>query len=320
MKKSLSGKIAVVAGATRGAARGIALALGEAGATVYCTGRSVRGNPSAYNRPETIEETAELINAAGGESVWARLDHTVETEVKNFFERIAHEHGQLDVLVNAIAGEDPLLAGWSSFWETDLQNAAAALQQALLSHVITAKHAAPLMIKKRRGLIVEVVEGDLLFSSGNVLAQVVKFALKGLTATMAEELRPHRVAAVAITPGYLRSEAMLQRFGVTVESWRAAGKQDKNFLESESPLFIGRAVAALAQDAKVFARTGNLTSSWEVAREFGFTDADGSRPDWGKHAKQNVIPSLNWMKEGIQRHADWLERLAQRGKQYLETS
>lgn len=320
MKKSLSGKIAVVAGATRGAGRGIAQALGEAGATVYCTGRSVRGNPSPYNRTETIEETAELINAAGGVGIWVRLDHTREAEVKNFFERIAHEHGQLEVLVNAIAGEDPLLAGWSSFWETDLQNGVAALQQALLSHVITAKYAAPLMIKKRRGLIVEVVEGDLLFSSGNVLAQVVKFALKGLTVTMAEELRPHRVAALAITPGYLRSETMLQRFGVTAENWREGGKQDKNFLESESPWFIGRAVAALAQDAKVFARTGNLTSSWEVAREFGFTDADGSRPDWGKHAKQNVIPSLKWMKEGIQRHADWLERLAQRGKQYLETS
>lgn len=253
MKKPLSGKIAVVAGAT-----------------VYCTGRSVRGNPSPYNRTETIEETAELITAAGGTGIWARLDHTVEADVKIFFERIAHEHGQLEVLVNAMAGEDPLLAGWSSFWETDLQNAVAALQQALLSHVITAKYAAPLMIKKRRGLIVEIVEGDLLFSSGNVLAQVVKFALKGWTATMAEELRPHRVAALAITPGYLRSETMLQRFGVTAENWREGGKQDKNFLESESPLFIGRAVAALAQDAKVFARTGNLTSTWEVAREIWF--------------------------------------------------
>lgn len=269
---------------------------------------------------ETIEETAELINAAGGVGLWARVDHTREAEVKNFFERIAREHGQLEVLVNAIAGEDPLLIGWSSFWESDLQNAAAALQQALLSHVITAKYAAPLMIKKRRGLIVEVVEGDLSFSGGNVLAQVVKFALKGLMVTMAEELRPHRVAALAITPGYLHSETMLQRFGVTAENWREGGKQDKNFLESESPLFIGRAVAALAQDAKVVARTGNLNSSWEVAREFGFTDVDGSRPDWGKHATQNLIPSLKWFKEGIQRHGDWLERLAQRGKQYLETS
>lgn len=161
------------------------------------------------------------------------------------------------------------------------------------------------------------MEGDLLFSSGNVLAQVVKFALKGLTVTMAEELRPHRVAALAITPGFLRSETMLQRFGVTAENWREGGKQDKNFLESESPLFIGRAVAALAQGANVFARTGSLTSSWEVAREFGFTDADGTRPDWGKHAKENVIPSLKWFEEGIQRHGDWLERLAQRGKQYL---
>ncbi|MCI0691847.1 SDR family NAD(P)-dependent oxidoreductase [candidate division KSB1 bacterium] len=315
--QSLKGKVAVVAGATRGAGRGIARALGEAGATVYCTGRSVRGNPSPYGRPETIEETAELINALGGVGIAIRVDHTIEAEVKALFERVDREHGRLDVLVNSIAGEDPILGGWTSFWETDLQNAVTALRQALLSHVITAKYAAPLMIKKRRGLIAEVIEGDLLFSSGNVLAQLAKFSLKGFAVTMAEELRKHRVAAIAITPGYLRSESMLQHFGVTEENWREGGKKDKNFLESESPLFIGRAIAALAQNPKVFTRSGDITSSWEVAREHGFTDADGRRPDWGKHGEENVIPSLKWMKEGIQRHVDWLERLSQRGKQYL---
>jgi NAD(P)-dependent dehydrogenase (short-subunit alcohol dehydrogenase family) len=306
-----------VAGATRGGGRGIARALGEAGATVYCTGRSVRGNPSPYGRPETIEETAELVTAAGGAGIAARVDHTLEAEVRALFERIDREHGRLDVLVNTVAGEDTLLGGWASFWETDLANADAALRQALLSHLVTAKFAAPLMIRKRRGLIVEVTEWDLLFSSGNVLAQLVKFSLKGLAVMMAEELRPHRVAALAITPGYLRSESMLEHFGVTEENWRAGGKKDPNFLESESLLFLGRAVAALAQDRNVLARSGDLTSSWELAREYGFTDADGRRPDTTKHFAENVIPSLRPLREGTRRHADWLDRLARRARVYL---
>ncbi len=313
----LKDKIAVVAGATRGAGRGIARALGEAGATVYCTGRSVRGNPSPYGRPETIEETAELINAAGGVGIAVRVDHTIEAEVKALFERVEREHGHLDVLVNSIAGEDPILGGWTSFWEMTMEKGADALRHTVFSHLITAKYAAPLMIAKRRGLIIEVTEGDMLFGGGNALSDVVKTAFKGLAVRMAEELRKHRVATLAITPGYLRSETMLQHFGVTEENWREGGKKDKNFLESESPLFIGRAVAVLAQDPKVFARSGDLTSSWEVAREYGFTDADGRRPDWGKHWEESVIPSLKWMREGLQRHVDWLDRLSQRGKQYL---
>jgi NAD(P)-dependent dehydrogenase (short-subunit alcohol dehydrogenase family) len=315
--KPLQGKIAVVAGATRGAGLGIARALGEAGATVYCTGRSVRGNPSPYNRPETIEETAEMATAAGGVGIPVRVDHTIEAEVKALFAQVEREHGHLDVLVNSIAGEDPMLGGWSSFWETNLEKGADALRQTVLSHLITAKHAALLMIRKRRGLIVEVTEGNMLFGGGNALNDIVKTAFKGLAVRIAEELRKHRVAAIAITPGYLRSESMLQGFGVTEENWREGGKKDKNFLESESPLFVGRAVAALAQDPKVLARSGDLTSSWEVAREYGFTDADGRRPDWGKHFEENVVPSLKWMKEGLQRHVDWLDRLSQRGKRYL---
>ena len=141
----LAGAVAVVAGATRGAGRGIARALGEAGATVYCTGRSVRGNPSPYKRPETIEETAEMISAAGGTAVAVRVDHTVEAEVQGLFERVDHEHGRLDVLVNSVAGEDPMMAQWASFWKADLTNGEAILRQALLSHIITAKHAAPLI-------------------------------------------------------------------------------------------------------------------------------------------------------------------------------
>ena len=316
--KPLTGKVAVVAGATRGAGRGIARGLGEAGATVICTGRSVRGAPSPYARPETIEETAEMVTAAGGVGVAVRVDHSVEGEVAALFERVGREHERLDVLVNSVAGEDPLLSGWTKFWKTDLTQADLALRQAFLSHVLTAKHAAPLMVAKRRGLIVEVVEGDLLYAGGNVLAQIVKFGLKGFAMTMAEELRPHKVAALAITPGYLRSESMLQHFGVTEHNWREGGKKDPNFLQSESPLFVGRAVAALAADRRMLERSGQITSSWAVAREFGLTDADGSRPDWGKHSEELLMPSLTWFREGLERHVAWLETLSQRGRASLQ--
>jgi NAD(P)-dependent dehydrogenase (short-subunit alcohol dehydrogenase family) len=200
-EKLLAGAVTVVAGATRGAGRGIARALGEAGATVYCTGRSVRGNRSPYNRPETVDETAEMISAAGGSAMALRVDHTVEEEVEALFERVDRECGRIDMLVNSIAGEDPLMAQWCSFWKTDLKNAEAALRQSLLSHIITAKHAAPYMIRNRRGLIVEVTENDVLSAGGNPVTQTVKLALKGLALNMAAELRPHGVAAVAVTPG-----------------------------------------------------------------------------------------------------------------------
>ncbi len=313
----LRGQVAVVAGATRGAGRGIARALGEAGATVYCTGRSVRGRPSPYGRPETIDETAERVSAAGGVGIPVRVDHAEESEVRALFERVQQEQGRLDVLADSVAGEDPMMGGWGSILKTDLQNGAAVLRNGLLSHIITAKYAAQLMVPKRRGLIVEVTENDLLFGGGNILAQVVKFALKGLAVLLAEDLRKHRIAAVAITPGFLRSESMLEHFGVTEASWRDGGKKDPNFLESESPLFVGRAVAALAADRKVLDRTGDLTSSWELARDYGFTDADGRGPDWGKHAAEKVVPSLTWFRTGLERHLAWLDKLVQRGRGYL---
>jgi NAD(P)-dependent dehydrogenase (short-subunit alcohol dehydrogenase family) len=288
-EKSLAGAVAVVAGATRGAGRGIARALGEAGATVYCTGRSVRANRSPYNRPETVDETAEMISAAGGSAVALRVDHTVEEEVEALFQRVEQERGRLDLLVNSIAGEDPLMAQWCSFWKTDLKHAEAALRHSLLSHIITAKHAAPSMIRKRRGLIVEVTENDVRSAGGNPVTQTVKLALKGLALNMATELRPHGVAAVAVTPGFLRSETMLERFGVTEETWREGGKKDRNFLQSESPLFVGRAVVALAGDPAILERSGQLFSSWELGREYRFTDSDGRRPDWGA-SKLDFLP------------------------------
>jgi NAD(P)-dependent dehydrogenase (short-subunit alcohol dehydrogenase family) len=225
-------------------------------------------------------------------------------------------HGRLDVLVNSIAGEDPLMGQWGSFWEVDVTHAEQILRQSLVSHIITAKHAAPHMIRRGRGLIVEVTESDLFGGGGNPLAWSVKLATKGLALNMAAELHAHGVTAVAITPGFLRSEAMLDGKGVTEANWRDAGKQDSNFLESETPLYVGRAVAALAQDPRMLERTGQLWSSWELSREYGFTDADGRRPDWGAREKIDfsMLPQsfLNMFRTGLELQATWLTRLHER--------
>jgi len=319
-ERPLQGKVAVVAGATRGAGRGIARGLGEAGSIVYCTGRSVRGNSSPYGRPETIEETAEMINAAGGTAIAVRVDHTVESEVEEFFGRIHREHGRLDVLVNSVAGEEPMMRQYGWFWEADLKNGEAVFRQALLSHMITAKHAAVMMIRQRSGLIVEVTESDIIMAGGNPLSQTVKLALKGLVLNMAAELKTHGVAAIAITPGFLRSESMLEHFGVTEANWRDAGKKDKNSLESESPLFVSRAVAALAQDSRILERTGHLCSSWELAAEYGFTDVDGRRPNWGAidiDFSMFPPPFLEYFKTGGQIQLEWLERVSERTQRFL---
>ena len=313
--RPLEGRVAIVAGATRGAGRGIARALGEAGATVYCTGRSVRGHPSPYQRPETIEETAELVTAAGGTAIAVRVDHTVESEVEALFARIDREQGRVDVLVNSVAGEDPMMAQWATFWKARLTDADAILRQALLSHIVTAKHAALRMVEQRRGLIVEVTENDILLAGGNVMTQVVKFSQKVLPTIWASELRKYGVAAVAITPGFLRSERMLEGLGVTEANWRDAGKKDKNFLESESPLFVGRAVAALAADPDALARSGHLLSSWELSRHYRFTDVDGRRPDWGvlELDYSKLPPSLvEAIGDGLQAQTAWLRVILKR--------
>ena len=317
----LAGRVALVAGATRGAGRGIARALGEAGATVYCTGRSVRGKPSPYKRPETIEETAELVDAAGGTGIALRVDHTVEAEVQRLFKRIDSKHGRLDVVVNCIAGEDPLMRQWGQFWEVDVSNADAIFRQALTSHVITAKHAAQRMIAARRGLIVEITESDTLGAGGNPLSQAVKIAMKAFALNMATELKQHRVTALAVTPGFLRSESMLEHFGVTEENWRDGGKKDSNFLVSESPLYVGRAVAALAADPDVLARTGKLWSSWQLARDYRFTDADGRRPDWGRHDIDfGDHPSglLEYIRTGCELQRDWLASVSRHTRNLLK--
>jgi NAD(P)-dependent dehydrogenase (short-subunit alcohol dehydrogenase family) len=280
--KPLQDRIAVVAGATRGAGRGIARALGEAGATVYCTGRSVRGRPATGTRPETIEETAELVTAAGGVGIPVRTDHTVEDEVRALFERVRAEQGRLDVLVNDVWGGDELMEWGKPFWEGDVGKGLLMQERAVWSHLVTARHGVPLMVERGSGLVVEITDGDSLRYRGSLFYDLAKTSAIRLAAGMAYELRPHGVTALAVTPGFLRSEAMLEGFGVTEASWRDAVAKDPFFAESETPLYVGRAVAALAADPQVWKKSGGVYASWTLSDEYGFEDADGRRPHWGR--------------------------------------
>jgi NAD(P)-dependent dehydrogenase (short-subunit alcohol dehydrogenase family) len=316
--KPLAGRVALVAGATRGAGRGVARALGEAGATVYCTGRSVKGKPSAYRRPETIDETAAMIRKAGGKAIAVRVDHTREAEVKALFRRIMRAHKRIDVVVDSVAGEDPLMGTYGFLWEADLGPAGAIFRQGLTSRIITAKHAALAMMPRKRGLIVEVTENDMI-GGGNPMAQAVKMAQKVLPLIWAAELATHGVTVMAVTPGFLRSETMLEHFGVTEANWRDAGSKDSNFLQSESPLFVGRAIAALAADPKVQARTGMLIGSWDLGRDYGVSDYDGRRPDWGRHQIDFSTLPPAWIdvyRTGTDLELEWLTTLAARTRKF----
>ena len=318
-RKPLSGRVALVAGATRGAGRGIARALGEAGATVYCTGRSVTGKPSPYGRKETINETAAMIKAAGGNATACRVDHTSEKEVAALFRRIMRTHKRLDVVVDSVAGEDPLMKHYGFLWEADLTAADTIFRQGLTSRIITAKHAARAMMPAKRGLIVEITENDMIGGGGTPMAQAIKVAQKVLPLFWAAELAPYDISVMAVTPGFLRSESMLDHFGVTEDNWRDAGKQDSNFLASESPLFVGRAIAALAADPGVKQRTGMLYGSWELGRDYGFTDYDGGRPDWGRHQIDfSVLPPawIDLFRTGADLELEWLTELAARTRAF----
>lgn len=285
---ALAEKIAIVAGATRGAGRGIACMLGEKGATVYCTGRSVRGAPATGNRPETIEETAELVSQHGGTGIPVQVDHTVEAQVQALFARIKAEQGKLDIVVNDVWGGDALTEWNTPFWKHSLANGLLMQQRAVHSHIITSRYAAPLMVAQKSGLIVEITDGRDYSYRGNLFYDLAKISAIRLAYAMAQELRPYGVAALAVTPGFLRSEEMLDHFGVTEQNWRDGAKKDPHFIASETPYFVGRAVAALAADPAVLEKTGKALSSWDLSTEYGFSDIDGRQPHWGNYFKEHV--------------------------------
>jgi NAD(P)-dependent dehydrogenase (short-subunit alcohol dehydrogenase family) len=275
--------IALVAGATRGAGRGIAVGLGEIGATVYATGRTTRERTSEYGRPETIEETAELVTAAGGEGIAVAVDHLESDAVAALVARIEAEQGRLDVLVNDVWGGE-LLKEWDTpVWEHDLDNGLRLLHLAIDTHLITSHHALPLLLEHPGGLLVEVTDGTPEYNATryrmSVFYDLAKTAINRIAWSQAQELGPRGATAVAITPGWLRSEMMLDAFGVSEDNWRDATERIPHFCSSESPRYVGRAVAALAQDPDVHRLNGQSLSSGALAQVYGFTDLDGTRPD-----------------------------------------
>lgn len=285
--KPLQDQVVVVAGATRGAGRGIAAMLGAAGAAVYCTGRSTRSLQSDMQRSETIEDTADIVTAYGGVGIPVRVDHTKEEEVKALFDRVRSEqNGRLDILVNDVWGGDPLTEWGKPFWEHSLADGLLMQERAVHSHMITSYYGAPLMVARKQGLLIEITDGVDYRYRGNLYYSLAKVSAIHLAAAMAEELRPHGVTAVAVTPGFLRSEAMLDLFGVTKENWKDAVKQDPHFIMSETPMYVGRAIAALAADPNKMEKTGQSLSSWGLSDEYDFVDEDGNRPHWGNYAAE----------------------------------
>ncbi|MEV0793679.1 SDR family oxidoreductase [Kribbella sp. NPDC050459] len=279
----LAGKVALVAGATRAAGRGIAVELGAAGATVYVTGRSTRERRSEMARPETIEETAELVDKAGGHGIAVPVDRLDPAQVRALVERIEREQGALHILVNDIWGQHGEPEWDKTVWECDLDGGLRLLQLGVHTHVITSHYALPLLIKSPGGLVIEMTDGTDEFNADNYRVSffydVAKGAVSRVAFALAHELDKYEATAVLLTPGWLRSEAMLEGFGVREENWRDATERIPHFAISESPSYVGRAVAALAADPDVRRWNGKSTSSGELARIYGFTDLDGSRPD-----------------------------------------
>jgi NAD(P)-dependent dehydrogenase (short-subunit alcohol dehydrogenase family) len=296
MTPNLEGTIALVAGATRGAGRGIAVSLGEAGATVYCTGRSTRAARSEYDRPETLEETAELVTEAGGTGIAVPIDHLEPAQVRQLVEQIDAEQGRLDVLVNDVWGGEKLFEWDTPVWEHDLGNGLRLLDLAIKTHLITSHHALPLLIRNPGGLVVEMTDGTAEYNATtyriNAFYDLAKTAVIRLAFAQSKDLAPHGATAVALTPGWLRSEMMLDAFGVTEANWRDATERIPHFGISETPRYVGRAVAALAADPDRDRHTGASLSSGGLAREYGFTDLDGSRPDAWRYMVEVQDPDL----------------------------
>jgi NAD(P)-dependent dehydrogenase (short-subunit alcohol dehydrogenase family) len=282
MDASLAGKVALVAGGTRGAGRGIAVQLGAAGATVYVTGRTTRSERSEMQRPETIEETAALVDSAGGRGIAVQVDHLVPGQVRELVARIDREQGVLHVLVNDIWGATEM--EWNAtVWESTLDLGLRTLRLGVDTHAITSHFAIPLLIRTPGGLVVEVTDGTDEYNAANYRVSffydLAKAAVGRMAFALAHELRTHGATAVSLTPGWLRSEAMLEAYGVTEANWRDATARSPHFAISESPAFVGRAVAALALDPEVSRWNGKSLSSGQLAKVYGFTDLDGSQPD-----------------------------------------
>jgi NAD(P)-dependent dehydrogenase (short-subunit alcohol dehydrogenase family) len=294
----LTGRVALVAGATRGAGRGIAIELGAAGATVYATGRSTWAARSEYDRPESIEETAELVEAAGGQAIAVAVDHLEAEAVRALVDRIRREAGRLDLLVNDIWGGERLFEWDKPVWEHDLANGLRLLRLAIDTHLITAHHALPLMLERPGGLLVEMTDGTAAYNAEhyriNPFYDLAKVAVNRMAWAHAKDLGPRGATAVSLTPGWMRSEMMLEHYSVTEENWREGCKVEPHFCISESPLYVGRAVAALATDPERARRNGASTSSGALAQEYGFTDVDGTRPDAWRYIvehRENGLPA-----------------------------
>jgi NAD(P)-dependent dehydrogenase (short-subunit alcohol dehydrogenase family) len=278
--------IAVVTGATRGGGRGIAIELGAIGATVYVTGRSSGTNRSPMDRPETIEETAKRVDEAGGTGIPVRVDHNDAAQVRALADRI----DRLDLLVNGVWGGDPLTDWSHPLWEQDLDTGLRLLRNAVETHIITGHALIPKLIANRKGLIVEVTDGNTARYRGSFFYDLAKHSVIRLAQAQAHELKSHNVAAVALTPGFLRSEAVLEHFRTTERDWRET--TDLHFARSESPAYLGRAVAALAQDPDIIEKSGRALDTASLAREYGFTDADGTQPDFPAYWAAELEPQF----------------------------